>query len=197
MVAGVSLVASGWLQLFPSDFWMVDFIFGRLLHGHCYFLHPSRWLLVILSGFWMLVCLQHPSGCSPVPSVSTSGVFLRKRSCRERWVLFYHCSLCHRLCSAMKVKSFMATNVCSAPPSITFQEASRLMVDRGVGSVVLLEHDVLRGIVTHADVVKHIAAGGETTQRVRTQLSDELLTVNEDTVVCPHMANRVVCPSGS
>ena len=71
------------------------------------------------------------------------------------------------------------------------------MVDRGVGSVVLLEHDVLRGIVTYADVVKHIAAGGETTQRVRTQLSDELLTVNEDTVVCPHMANRVVCPSGS
>jgi CBS domain-containing protein len=56
------------------------------------------------------------------------------------------------------------------------------MVDRGVGSVVLLEHDVLRGIVTYADVVKHIAAGGETTQRVRTQLSDELLTVNEDTV---------------
>ena len=84
----------------------------------------------------------------------------------------------------MKLKQFMSTNVCTVPPSTTYKEVSRLMADRKVGSVVVVDDaNKMHGIVTQTDVVSHVAAGLDTSTPVIFHGENEMLTAKEDMLV--------------
>ncbi len=58
----------------------------------------------------------------------------------------------------MKVKEIMTSEVFSVAPHISIADASRLMKDKDVGSLPIIENGKLSGIITDRDfVIKSIA----------------------------------------
>lgn len=55
-----------------------------------------------------------------------------------------------------KVSEIMTTAVITAEPSSSIREVTRLMVDRRVGRVVMIENDAPAGIFTEQDVLKRV-----------------------------------------
>jgi CBS domain-containing protein len=53
----------------------------------------------------------------------------------------------------VKVGDIMTRNFVSAKPDITFLDAVKLMVKKRVGSLVLVEDDILKGILTEKDIM--------------------------------------------
>ena len=46
------------MVLIPEGFWKVPAVSSALLQGCCQILHPVRWLLVFLGGFWMAAVIS-------------------------------------------------------------------------------------------------------------------------------------------
>ena len=57
------------------------------------------------------------------------------------------------------VKEIMITNVATTTPDRTLAEAARLMEERNIGSLAVLEKDRLVGIITERDFLKLAAKG--------------------------------------
>ena len=57
------------------------------------------------------------------------------------------------------VKEIMITNVATTTPDQTLAEAARLMEERNIGSLAVLEKDRLVGIITERDFLKLAAKG--------------------------------------
>ena len=55
-----------------------------------------------------------------------------------------------------KVSEIMTTAVITAEPSSTIREVTRLMVDRRVGRVVIIENDAPAGIFTEQDILRRV-----------------------------------------
>lgn len=79
---------------------------------------------------------------------------------------------------ALTVADIMSTEVLTLPPNGTVGEAARLMLARGVGSVVIVDRQHLVGILTERDLVRFTASGGDpsTTSVV------EVMTPDPDTI---------------
>ena len=65
----------------------------------------------------------------------------------------------------MKVRDFMATELCTCDPESTVGEAATLMGEHRVGSVLVLEHDRLVGILTERDIVRALTMAHDAPQR--------------------------------
>jgi CBS domain-containing protein len=61
----------------------------------------------------------------------------------------------------MQVGEIMHTDVKTANPEDTFADVAKVMRSNGISSVVVLDGQKLRGIVTERDVVNLVAAGGD------------------------------------
>ena len=55
-----------------------------------------------------------------------------------------------------KVSEIMTTALITAEPSSTIREVTRLMVDRRVGRVVIIENDAPVGIFTETDILRRV-----------------------------------------
>ena len=76
----------------------------------------------------------------------------------------------------------MTKDVLSVAPEDTIGEAAQKMVDRGVGSVVVLDFGRLIGILTERDLMHAVAARVHTSQeRVRQWMTVEPVTLTPDT----------------
>jgi signal-transduction protein with cAMP-binding, CBS, and nucleotidyltransferase domain len=60
----------------------------------------------------------------------------------------------------MKIEQIALRPAITVAPSATLAEAARAMADSGVGSLAVIDHDVIVGIVTDRDLVVHGVAGG-------------------------------------
>lgn len=71
------------------------------------------------------------------------------------------------------------TNVWTINPDATVFEAIRLMSDKNIGAVLVLEGDKLVGIVSERDYTRKVALRGKTSKelKVRDILSEELIHV--------------------
>lgn len=71
----------------------------------------------------------------------------------------------------------------SVPPGALVLEAARLMNERGIGSVLVMDGDHLVGIFTERDVLRRVVASGRDplTTAVREVMTTELLTCSSDT----------------
>ncbi len=83
-----------------------------------------------------------------------------------------------------KVKDFMSTPVLMVDGNTSIQEVAKLMLERGVGSVLISEEGQPKGIFTDRDAVKALAMGLNPTDPVRLAATmGNLIVVDEDTDV--------------
>ncbi|MCS7093931.1 MAG: CBS domain-containing protein [Candidatus Aenigmarchaeota archaeon] len=85
----------------------------------------------------------------------------------------------------MLVKDVMNKNVVVAKPTVTLREASKVMGEMNMGSLVIMEDEKIVGIVTSTDILKAIGDGKDpdktTTQDI---MSREIITIQADEEVC-------------
>lgn len=65
------------------------------------------------------------------------------------------------------VKDYMTTPVFQVEANTSLQEVCKLMLERGIGSVLVTENGVPKGIFTDRDAVKAIAMGFSPSDEVR------------------------------
>ncbi|MGD8608632.1 MAG: CBS domain-containing protein [Myxococcales bacterium] len=68
------------------------------------------------------------------------------------------------------IGSLMKTNMVTAAPSTTIAEAARTMAKNGVGAILVVEGDEIRGIVSERDVMSRVVAEGK--DPAQTKVSD-------------------------
>ncbi|WP_338601950.1 CBS domain-containing protein [Sulfolobus tengchongensis] len=82
------------------------------------------------------------------------------------------------------IKDFMTTPVFQVEANTSLQEVCKLMLERGVGSVIVTEQGTPKGIFTDRDAVKAIAMGLSSTDEVRlASTMGNLVVVDENTDV--------------
>jgi len=82
------------------------------------------------------------------------------------------------------VKNYMATPVFQVEVNTSIKEVCKLMVERGVGSVIVSEGGEPKGIFTDRDAVRAFSMGLSPNDEVRlASTMGNLITVDEDTDV--------------
>jgi len=82
------------------------------------------------------------------------------------------------------VKNYMSTPVFQVEVNTSIQEVCKLMVERGVGSVIVSEGGEPKGIFTDRDAVRAFSMGLSPNDEVRlASTMGNLITVDEDTDV--------------
>ncbi|EZQ04727.1 MULTISPECIES: CBS domain-containing protein [Acidianus] len=80
------------------------------------------------------------------------------------------------------VKDYMNTPVFMVEGNTNLQEACKLMLERGVGSIVITENGTPKGIFTDRDAIKAIASGLSPNDEVRlASTMQSLITVRPST----------------
>jgi len=82
----------------------------------------------------------------------------------------------HGLLSKLQVRQIMSHPVFTTTPDCPLEEAARLMLDQNVGSLPVMENDVLVGIITDTDIFAALVSllgGGQTGARVTLQVADQ------------------------
>ncbi|WP_443295573.1 CBS domain-containing protein [Stygiolobus sp. RP850M] len=80
------------------------------------------------------------------------------------------------------VKNYMSSPVFQVEANTSIQEVCKLMMERGVGSVIITENGVPKGIFTDRDAIKAFSLGLSPNDEVRLASTlGNLITVDEDT----------------
>ena len=80
------------------------------------------------------------------------------------------------------VREIMNNNVVTAPPEISIRSIAKLMVDQGVGSIVIVKENRPVGIITEKDIVKAMAEGKDPDKVSAGEImSKPLITVRPNT----------------
>jgi CBS domain-containing protein len=79
----------------------------------------------------------------------------------------------------VKVSDVMTTDVASVPHNTSAIEAAKVMMEKGVNSVVVKEGEEVIGIISDKDFV-HLAALGGNPRGVTSHMSTKLVTIERD-----------------
>jgi CBS domain-containing protein len=95
------------------------------------------------------------------------------------------------------IKEIMTTDLVTRPGSTSLQDGARLMRDRDIGDILVMEGERLQGIVTDRDIVVRCVAdrGDISSATLADACSQELVTVSPDTEIreaARIMADRAV-----
>jgi CBS domain-containing protein len=86
------------------------------------------------------------------------------------------------LAAVSTIGEMMARDVLSVAPEDTIGEAAQKMVDRGVGSAVVLDYGRLIGIFTERDLLRAVADRVHSSEaRVREWMTGEPITITPET----------------
>lgn len=105
----------------------------------------------------------------------------------------------------MKVGELATAAVVSVGPDETLRQAARLMMERRIGSTVVLDGGTLAGILTKRDLVRAMAAGMDLDRTsVERLMTREVITIGPDWEVyeataemaARHIRHLVVCTNG-
>ncbi len=81
----------------------------------------------------------------------------------------------------MALKDFCVSEVVSAPPDATVSEVAKLMAEKNVGSVVIVEQGKPKGIVTDRDLaLRVLAEGRDTSVRISEVMTENVATLNHN-----------------
>ena len=97
---------------------------------------------------------------------------------------------------ATTVRDVMTTDLATCPPSASLADAARVMRDRNIGDVLVMDGGELRGIVTDRDIVIRCVAEGvdSSSSRLEQACSSKLTTVDATATV--KEAARVMSEQG-
>jgi len=76
----------------------------------------------------------------------------------------------------MLIKEIM-NEVCAVTSDITLKKAAALMLEHNIGSLVILEDNKLKGIVTERDVVKNLGSLNKSILKIMTK---KVITVSQE-----------------
>ena len=94
-----------------------------------------------------------------------------------------------------RIGDLMTRDILSVAPEDTLGEAAQKMVDRGVGSAVVMDFGRLIGILTERDLMRATAGRTHSSEaRVREWMTAEPVTASEDTT--PEEAARTMLEHG-
>lgn len=65
------------------------------------------------------------------------------------------------------VRDVMASDPVTVPPSINVQEIAKIMKEKNIGSVIVVENNRMVGIVTEEDLIRRVLAEGRDPIRTR------------------------------
>ncbi len=86
--------------------------------------------------------------------------------------------------SGIKVADVMKKNVVTLHANATVQEAARVMKDKGIGSIIVIEGNEAKGILTERDIVRKVVAEMKPlTTRVKDVMSHPLIVVEPETAL--------------
>ncbi|MEM5815160.1 MAG: CBS domain-containing protein [Candidatus Aenigmatarchaeota archaeon] len=81
----------------------------------------------------------------------------------------------------MLIKDVMNKNVVVARPIVTLKEASKVMGEMNMGSLVIMDDDKIVGIVTSTDILKAIGEGRDPEKTlIREIMSKDVITIQAD-----------------
>ncbi|MEM3832710.1 MAG: CBS domain-containing protein [Thermoprotei archaeon] len=82
----------------------------------------------------------------------------------------------------IKVKELMTPKdkLVTVKPSITILEAAKILIEKNIGSVLVVEDDKLAGIFTERDVVRIVANEVSPNERLEKVITRNLITINEE-----------------
>lgn len=85
----------------------------------------------------------------------------------------------------MKVKDIMSKNVVTIGADAPVAEAAKKMKDANVGSVVVLDHNAVKGIVTDRKIVTNVIAENKdpAREKIGNVTGPKIITCNEDSDV--------------
>lgn len=81
----------------------------------------------------------------------------------------------HGLLSKLQVKEIMSRPVHTTTPLCPLEEAARLMLDKDIGCLPVVDHDQVVGIITDTDIFRVLVAmlgGGQSGARFTVQMAD-------------------------
>lgn len=82
---------------------------------------------------------------------------------------------------AQRLKDIMTPNPVSCPSTTTVRDAARVMKERDIGNVIVLEGEQITGVLTDRDiVVRALAEGREPTTPIGEITSREVVTMSPD-----------------
>ncbi len=76
----------------------------------------------------------------------------------------------------MRVSDIM-NKVIAIEEKTTVKEAAKIMAERGIGSVIVLKGDNIKGIITDRDILRNI---GKSSKKVSAIMSQNVVTVDEN-----------------
>lgn len=90
----------------------------------------------------------------------------------------------------MELKNIMTTNVATVQVNTPLKEAARIMKEHNVGSVPVLDGEMVVGIITDRDIVLRGVADGNVSGVCRDAMSTDLVTGTPD--MDAHTAARIM-----
>lgn len=80
------------------------------------------------------------------------------------------------------IKVYMTKKLIGVTPDTTIQEASRIMVEFDIGSLVVIENDEVVGFFTQTDIIRRVVVPGKPyTTTAKEIMTKDLITVNINT----------------
>ena len=86
------------------------------------------------------------------------------------------------------VKEYMKTNVITVTKDTTIEQIAKIMTEKNVGSVIVVDNGKPVGIITERDIVKGIGKGKKLDSRAEEIMTSSLITVREDSPITGALA---------
>ena len=86
------------------------------------------------------------------------------------------------------VKEYMKTNVVTVTKDTILYEVAKIMTEKNIGSVIVVENGKPVGIITERDIVRAIGRGKKLDTRAEEIMTASLITIKEDSPITGALA---------
>lgn len=86
------------------------------------------------------------------------------------------------------VKEYMKNQVISIPKDTPLSEVAKIMTDKSIGSVIVVDGNKPVGIITERDIVKAIGKGKDLKAKAEEIMTASLITIREDSPITGALA---------
>jgi len=86
------------------------------------------------------------------------------------------------------IKEYMKTDVVTVNKEAKLADVAKIMTDKNIGSVIVVENSKPIGIITERDIVKAIGTGKGLETRAEEIMTKSLITVREDSPITGALA---------
>jgi len=86
------------------------------------------------------------------------------------------------------VKEYMKANVITVSKDTTMEQVAKIMTEKNIGSVIVVDNGKPVGIITERDIVKGIGKGKKLDSKAEEIMTSSLITIREDSPITGALA---------